>query len=131
MSTAWRWVGVLSTIVLVVAIAIGVSIAVVVSALPLDQATLVIDGERVELPAANGWQAVLALTLALLAVVLAALIAIAIAIAAAAFGVVVAAVVAIVTLLFAASPVLFIAWLIWLLVRRPSKPAPAGVVASA
>lgn len=131
MSRSWRWAGVLSTIALVVAIAIGVSVAVVLSALPLDQATLMIDGERVHLPAATGWQAVVVLTVVLLAVMLVALVAIAIAIAAAAFGIAVAAIVAVVTLLFVASPLLLIGWLIWLLARRPSKRAPAGVVAPA
>lgn len=130
-SKGWRWAGVLTTIALVVAIAIGVSIAVVLSALPLDQATVLIDGERIELPAASGWQAVLVLTMVMLAVLLVGLIAVAIAIAATACGVAVAAIVVIVTLLFCASPLLLIGWLIWLLARRPSKPAPNGVAAPA
>lgn len=131
MSTGWRWAGVLAAIALLVAIAIGTAVAVVLSALPFEQATLMIDGERIDLPAASGWQAVLVLTMVMLAVLLAALIAIAIAIAAAAFGVAVAAIVVIVTLLFCASPLFLIGWLIWLLARRPSKPAPTSIAAPA
>ena len=35
------------------------------------------------------------------------------------------------TMLLVASPVLLIGWVVWLLARRPSKPAPTGVVAAA
>ena len=125
MNTGWRWTWAVTAIVLVVAIAIGVSVVAVSYALPLDQTTLVIDGERVNLPAVSGWQATLALTLALLAVLLASLIAIAIGIAAAALGVAVAAIVVTLTMLLLASPVLLIGWLIWLLARRPFE-AGAG-----
>ena len=131
MSTGRRWTGVLATIVLVVAIAIGVSFAVLLSILPLDRATLVIDGERVSLPPLGGWQAGLALTMALLAVLLAALIAIVIAVAATAFGIAAAAIVVVVGLLFVASPLLLVGWIVWLIARRPAKPARAGGIVPA
>ena len=53
MSSGWRWISALAAIVLLVAIAIGVAVAAAWSSLPLDQATLVIDGETVALPRAE------------------------------------------------------------------------------
>jgi len=130
MSTAWRWIGIGALAAIVVATVIGISAAVVLSSIPLDRATLVIDGERVVLPPLSGWQAALALTIVLLAVLLATLIAIAIAIGATVFGVAAAAIIVVLTLLFVASPLLLIGWIVWLLTRRPSRPAPAGIAAA-
>jgi len=86
----------------------------------------VIDGERVSLPPLSGWQAALALTVALLAALLVALIAIVIGIAAAALGIGAAAIIVVVTLLFVASPLLLVGWIVWLIARRPAKPARGG-----
>jgi hypothetical protein len=131
MSTAWRWTGALAAILLGVALAIGVSAALLLSTLPFDHATLVIDGERVSLPPLSGWQAGLALTVALLAVFLVALVAIVIAIAAAAFGVTAAALVVVASLLLVASPLLLVGWIGWLIARRPAKPTRAGGIVAA
>ncbi|MCE9657083.1 MAG: hypothetical protein K8R60_00880 [Burkholderiales bacterium] len=123
MRSGSRWLGVLAAIVLLVAIAIGAAIAAVWTALPLDHATLVIDGETVALPDLAGWPAALALVLAVLAVLLAAVFTVggvAIAIVAAMLGVAVAAVAVVVTLLLFTWPLLLIGWLVWRSARRPS-----------
>ncbi len=89
-SRAMRWITALATIVLLVALAIGVAIVAAWSSLPLDRATLVVDGETVALPSLSGWQAALALMLAVLAVLVAAIVvvgAVAIAVATALFGI--------------------------------------------
>ena len=73
-SRAMRWITSLATIVLLVAIAIGAAIVVAWSSLPLDHATLVVDGETVALPSLSGWQAAMALLLAVFAVLVAAIV---------------------------------------------------------
>jgi hypothetical protein len=127
MSTAFRWISALAAIVLLFALLIGCAIAAAWSALPLDQATIVIDGETVSLPSLEGWQAALVLTLAVLAVLVAGIVAaggVAIAIAAAVLGIAVAAITVIVSMLLVASPVLIVGWLVWRLTRGPSTAEP-------
>jgi hypothetical protein len=127
MSKAFRWISALAAIVLLLALVIGCAIAAAWSALPLDQATIVIDDETLSLPSLGGWQAALALTLAVLAVLVAGIVAaggVAIAIAAAVLGIAVAAITVVVSLLLVASPVLIVGWLVWRLARGPSMPGP-------
>jgi hypothetical protein len=122
-SRAMRWITCLATIVLLVAIAIGAAIVVAWSSLPLDHATLVVDGETVALPSLSGWQAAMALLLAVFAVLVAASVvvgAVAIAVATALFGIAIAMLGIVATLLLVASPVLVVGWLIWRLARSPS-----------
>ena len=123
---AMRWITVLATIVLGVAIAIGVALVFAWQSLPLDRATIVIDGETVALPSLSGGQAALALALAAFAVLVAAIVVVgglAIALATALFGIGIVVLVVVVTVLLVASPVLVLGWLIWRLSR---SPAPAG-----
>ena len=122
-SRALRWITSLATIVLLVAIAIGAAIVVAWSSLPLDHATLVVDGETVALPSLSGWQAAMALLLAVFAVLVAASVvvgAVAIAVATALFGIAIAMLGIVATLLLVASPLLIVGWLIWRLARGPS-----------
>ena len=122
-SRAMRWTTALATIILLVAIAIGAALVVAWSAFPLDGATLTVNGETVVLPSLSGWQAAMALMLAVLGVLgLAAVIvgAVAIGVAATLFGLAVGALAVVVSLLLFASPVLVIGWLIWRLARTPS-----------
>jgi len=89
-SRTLRWISATATIVLLVALAIGGAIVAVWSSLPLDHATLIVDGETVTLPSLSGWQAALALMLAALALLVAAIVAVgavAIAVATALFGI--------------------------------------------
>jgi len=118
-----RWITSLATILLLVAIAIGAAIVVAWSSLPLDHATLVVDGETVALPSLSGWQAAMALLLAVFAVLVAASVvvgAVAIAVATALFGIAIAMLGIVATLLLVASPLLIVGWLIWRLARGPS-----------
>ena len=134
MSKGFRWLSAVAAIVLLFAIAIGCAIAAAWSALPLDQATIIIDGETVSVPSMVGWHAALVLTMVVLAVLMAGILAaggVAIAIAATVLGLAVAAIAVIVSMLLAASPVLVVGWLIWRLARGPLQPARANVVASA
>jgi len=122
-SRALNWITALATIVLLVALAIGVALAAAWSSLPLDRATVVVDGETVVLPSLGGWQAALALLLAVLAVLAVAIVAVgavAIAVATALFGIAIGVLVVGVTLLLVASPALLVGWLIWRLARGAS-----------
>jgi len=122
-SRTLRWISATATIVVLVALAIGGAIVAVWSSLPLDHATLIVDGETVTLPSLSGWQAALALMLAALAVLVAASVAVgavAIAVATALFGIAIVVLAVVVTLLLVASPVLLAGWLIWRLARSPS-----------
>ena len=122
-SRAMRWITCLATIVLLVAIAIGAAIVVAWSSLPIDQATLVVNGETVTLPSLSGWQAAMALLLAVFAVLVAAIVvvgAVAIAVATALFGIAIVVLGIVATLLLVASPVLVVGWLICRLARSPS-----------
>ena len=122
-STAMRWVTALAAIVLLVALAIGAALASAWSSLPLDRATLVIDGETIALPSLSGGQAAFALVVVVFAVLLTAIVVVAavvVALGTALFGIALAALVCVVTVLFVASPVLLLGWLIWRLSRRPA-----------
>jgi hypothetical protein len=124
MSRGSRWLSTLAAIVLLVAIAIGAAVATVWSALPLDHATLVIDGETVALPTLTGWPAALALALAVLGVLLAAVLAVggvAIAVVVAVLGIAFAAGAVIVAVLLVTWPLLLLGWLIWRASRAPSS----------
>ena len=123
---AMRWVTALATVVLGVAIAIGVALVLAWHSLPLDRATIVINGETVALPSLSGGQAALAIALAAFAVLIAAIVVVggvAIALASALFGIAIAGLVAVLTVLLVASPVLVLGWVVWRIVRSPS---PAG-----
>ena len=123
MSKGFRWLSAVAAIVLLFAIAIGCAIAAAWSALPLDQATIIIDGETVSVPSLGGWHAALVLAMVGLAVLVAGIVAaggIAIAIVAAVLGIAVAAIAVIVSMLLVASPVLIVGWLVWRLARGPS-----------
>jgi hypothetical protein len=120
----WRWINTLATIVLLIAIAIGMALVAAWSSLPLDRATLVVNGETVALPSLSGWPAALALLLAVLAVLVVAIAAVgvvAFAVAIALFGIAIGVLVVGVTLLLVASPVLLVGWLIWRLAHGPSS----------
>jgi hypothetical protein len=123
-SRTWRWINTLATIVLLIAIAIGMALVAAWSSLPLDRATLIVDGETVALPSLSGWPAALALLLAVLAVLVAAIVAVgvvAIAVATLLFGIAIVVSSVGATVLLIASPVLLLAWLIWRLARSPSQ----------
>jgi len=129
--TGWRWIPLLAATLLLFLIAIGVAVAVAWTMLPLDRATLVVDGETVALPGLSGWQAGLGLTMALFAVVLASVVAIAIAIGVALLGIGAAAIVVALTMVLAASPLLLAGWLIWRMTRPTAKPEPRSLGAPA
>ena len=122
-SRTMRWITAMAAIVLLVALALGVAIAAAWSSLPLDRATVIIDGETLVLPNLRCWQAALALLLAVLAVLVVAIVtvgAIAIAVATVLFGIAIVVLAVAVTLLLVASPVLLVGWLIWRLARSSS-----------
>lgn len=134
MSRGLRWISVLAAIALVFAIAVAGTIAAAWAALPIDQATIVIDGETVSVPSLGGWHAVLVLTMVVLAVLVACIVAaggVAIAIVAAVLGVGVGALALVATLLLLFSPLILIGWLIWRLTRGPSRPAATDLVVRA
>ena len=127
--TAMRWFTAMAAAVLLVALAIGAALAFAWSSLPLDRATLVVDGETIALPSLSGGQAAFALVAVVVAVLLTAIVvvgAVGVALATALFGVALAALAVVVTVLLVAWPVLLLGWLIWRLSRSdaPAQGTP-------
>ena len=116
----WRWFAIVAAVVLGVAILIGVGLAVAWQDLP--PAHITIDGESISLPALQGWQAALALVLAVVAIVLTAVLVVglvAISLVATVLCVALVVLALAVSLLLVFSPLLLLGWLLWRLSRSP------------
>jgi len=123
---------VLGWMMLVLIVVIGAAIAVLWMALPLDAATITIDGERFSLANLSGGE----LALAFVAAILASLAALAIGalaavlgIAAGALGIGLGVLAAVSALAIVGSPFLLVGWLVWRAVRR--RPAAIATTTAA
>jgi len=123
---------VLGWMMLVLIVVIGAAIAVLWMALPLDAATITIDGERFSLANLSGGE----LALAFVAAILASLAALAIGalaavlgIAAGALGIALGVLTAVSALAIVGSPFLLVGWLVWRAVRR--RPAAIATTTAA
>ena len=123
---------VLGWMMLVLIVVIGAAIAVLWMALPLDAATITIDGESFSLSNLTGGE----LALAFVAAVLASLAALAIGalaavlgIAAGALGIGLGVLAAVSAFTVVASPFLLVGWLVWRAVRR--RPAAIATTTAA
>ena len=123
---------VLGWMMLVLIVVIGAAIAVLWMALPLDAATITIDGERFSLANLSGGE----LALAFVAAILASLAALAIGalaallgVVAGAFGIGLGVLAAVSALAIVASPFILVGWLVWRAVRR--RPAAIATTTAA
>jgi hypothetical protein len=130
MKTTFGWGRAIVTLFVLTLLALIALLAAAWAALPLDQATISVDGETIALAGLGGWHAGAAIVAVALAVVVGlviAALAVLFALAMAAFGVAAALIAVLASLALVASPFLFIGWLIWMLVR----PAPRAGAAAA
>jgi hypothetical protein len=123
------WVRTLATLFLMAFSAIVVAIALAWSALPLDHATILIDGETIQLSGIDGWHAALVIATAGVGVLIALIVgalAVVFGLLAAALAILVALVIVMATLALVASPLLLIVWAIWRIARPAHDPRPAA-----
>jgi hypothetical protein len=121
------WLRVVLTLVVLVALSLGFALTVAWQSLPLEHATITIDGESMSLGGIHGWQALLAIVLATIAVLVAfviAVLAVAFAVAVAALGVAAALLAVVASLALVVSPALLVVWLFWLLLRPSPRQPP-------
>jgi hypothetical protein len=130
MRRSFGWGRALAALFLVSLVLLVALLALVWSALPLEHATISIDGETIALSGIEGWRAALVIAGAIVAVLVAAVVAalaVVFAIGVAALGVIVAMLAVLASIALVASPLILVGWLIWRLVR----PAPgAGAAAT-
>ena len=126
---SWPWMRAVLIVSLVAMVALVAS-AVLIAQLPLEQMSITIDGERLDVHGLAGKHAVALIGLGAVALIsavfLAAVVAV-LALLAAAFGLAIAAVATMASLAVTLSPLLLIGWLIW----RASRAQPvAPIIAS-
>lgn len=130
MKNGFGWGRAFAALVLFALVALVVVLALVWAALPLQHTTITINGETIALSGIEGWRAALVITAAVVAVLVGlvvAALAVVFAVGVAALGVVVSVLAVLASLALLASPLLFIGWLIWRLVR---PAAGAGTAAA-
>jgi hypothetical protein len=129
MKKTFGWGRVFATLFLVALLALVTLLALGWAALPLEHTTITIDGETIALSGIEGWRVallVVALAVAVLLGLAIAALAVVFGFGVAVLGVVVALVAVLASLALVASPLLFIGWLLWLLVR-PARRSGAAV----
>lgn len=130
MTSRFGWGRALATFLLLAFVAIVVALAIAWSALPLDRATISIDGETISLSAIDGWRAALVIAAAgagvLIALIVGAL-SVVFALLAAALSILLALIIVVAVLALVASPALLVVWAIW----RLARPANGARVAAA
>jgi|BarGraIncu00222A_1022003.scaffolds.fasta_scaffold192031_2 hypothetical protein len=129
MKKSLGWGSVFAILLLCALVALVGVLSLVWAALPLDHTTITIDGQTIALSGIEGWRAAAAIAAAVVAVFVALVVAalvVVFAVGVALLGIVVAALAVLASLALIASPLLFIGWLIWRLVR----PAPHAAVSA-
>ncbi len=131
---SWPW-RVFLVVVLVAVVAL-VGSAVLLAQLPLEQMSITIDGERLDVHGLSGKHAAAMVGLGAVALISAAFLVAVVAVlgfVAVGLGIAIAAVATVASLLLTLSPLLFIGWVIWRASRSPpaaATPAPSGPTAA-